>query len=404
MIDTAGQLIAAFCFVAFAINIPPFFYHLSNRNIPACSLISWLCYSNLTGFINVLIWSGKDFETVTDAPGYCDLTVRISTGSSTGKICAMACLTMNLYFIIDARSHKFLVPRLKRRIILNTSICWATPLCIMGTSMIVQSSRYVIVKYRGCVAPYGSNYVSILLVMMWPLIWSLVAVVFAVLTIWTYFRKRRDIKDLLRCTNSGLTLKKFARLLIFSLLVMFIMCPFALYDFVSDMQTYSSSEFSFSETHNKYWSIIYKLDVGMLGVATRFVDMGLSVIALVLFGLGSDALEMYRGWLAKVGLKRFSKALPDELFISKEFADSRKTSRGTENSANSEETVETMFEYSKYKELVFPDKESIHLATTFTKTGTLCIENGFEEADLEGLEGDSGSSSDIRFDFNVRHQ
>lgn len=408
MSDTTGRLIAAFCFLALVINIPPFIYHCSNRNIPACSLIFWLCYNNLTGFVNALIWSGADFDLATEAKGYCDLTVRITSGASSGKICAVACLMMNLFLIIDARNHKFLAPRSKRRIFLNIIMCWATPVCIMGTSMIVQTSRYVIVKYRGCVAPHGSNYVSVLLVKMWPLIWSFVALVFAVLTLWTYVQKRRDIKDLLRCTNSGLTLKRFARLLIFSLLVMFIMCPFAIYEFVADMENYNGSSFSFSQTHDEWWALIYKVDASTLGVATRIVDIGLSFITLLLFGLGSDALDMYRSWLVRIGFKRFSKPLPDELFVSKEFTDSRKGSRGTEDTertAQSDDTVETMFEYSKFKELVFPEKQtSVHLATTLTKTGTICIENGFEDADLEDQLGNgSGNSLEIRFDFNVRH-
>jgi pheromone a factor receptor len=77
----------------------------------------------------------------------------------------------------------------------------------MCTNYIIQTSRYVIIKYRGCTVTYALSPVSIVLYSMWNIIWAAVAVVFSVLTLVTYFRKRKDVKDILRCTNSGLNLK-----------------------------------------------------------------------------------------------------------------------------------------------------------------------------------------------------
>lgn len=405
MIDKTGQLIAAFSFLAFVLNIPPMCYHVGNRNIPASSLIFWLCYNNLTSFVNVLIWSGENFYLVTDAPGYCDLTVRISSGAPTGKICSLACLIMNLYLIIDARHHKFLESGSKRRTYINLAVCWTTPIFIMGTSVIVQSSRYVIMRYRGCVAPYGSTYVSFLLVTMWPLIWSFVATVFAVLTVWTYLSKRRDIKNILKCTNSGLNLRRFARLLVFSLLIMFMMCPFAIYNFVSDVKTYGLSTFNFAETHNDMWNYIYKIDPGNVSFSSRIVDIVLSVITFLLFGLGTDALDMYRRALVKLGFSMFKKPSPDEIAMSNEFMESRNPSRSTQKSGESEATVNSMFELSKFNELAFDSAGSIRLTPTLHKSGAVYIESGWVGAeDLEAhLERDSGSSLDLHFHFDVKH-
>lgn len=405
MINATGRLIAAFSFIAFAVNIPPFCYHCGNKNIPACSLILWLSYNHFTSFINALIWSGENFNVAPEAPVYCDLTVRISTGASSGKICAIACLMLNLYMIIDARNHKFLDSGSRRRLFINLAICWFTPVTIMGTSAIVQSSRYVIVRYRGCIAPYGSSFVSLVLVTIWPLVWSLVALVFATLTLWTYVKKRRDIKDLLRCTNSGLTLRRFARLLIFSLLVMFIMCPFAIYNFTSDISSYGINNFSWSETHDSRWGYIYKMDSGTKPLSTRIIDMILSAISFLLFGLGSDALDMYRRFLIRLGFAKFNKPSPDDILMSREFSESRKQSRATQKTDQSDETAETMFEYSKFKELVFPEPPlSIHLTPTLAKSGPVCIGTSLLDDDWEAhLGGDPGICSDIRFAFSVKH-
>lgn len=405
MINKTGQIIAAFSFLAFMLNIPPLCYHVGNRNIPASSLIFWLCYNNLTSFINALIWSGDNFYLVTDAPGYCDLTVRISSGAPAGKICSLACLIMNLYLIIDAKHHKFLEAGSRRRTYINLAICWMTPVCVMGTSVIVQSSRYVIMRYRGCVAPFGYSYASLILVAIWPLIWSSVATVFAVLTIWTYLSKRRDIKNILKCTNSGLNFRRFARLLIFSLLIMFMMCPFAIYIFVTDVEAYGFSTFDFAETHNDMWSHIYKIDPGNVSFSARIVDIVLSAIAFLLFGLGIDALDMYRRTLVRIGFTRLKKPSPDEILLSSEFRESRNHSASTQKTGESDETVSTMFEFSKFKELVFEPADSTHLAVTLPKSSSGYAETPLVDAyDLEAdLGRDPESSPHIHFHFNVQH-
>jgi len=402
MIEKTGQLIAAFSFLAFVLNIPPSCYHIGKGNIPASSLILWLSYNNLTSFINALIWSGNDFYSSPNAPGYCDLTVRISTGSSTGKICCLACLIMNLYFIIDAKHNKFLDSGSKRRTYINLAICWLTPVCIMGTSLVVQSSRYVIVKYRGCVAPYSITYASVLLVTMWILIWSFVATVFATLTVWTYLRKRRDIKDILKCTNSGLNIRRFARLLIFSLLIMFVLCPFAIFNFVNDVREYGISSFSFSETHNELWNHIYKLEFGNYGLSSRIVDIVLSVITFMLFGMGTDAIEMYRKALIRIGFTSLRKTAPDVIAMSSEFKESRHSTRATQKTGQSEETANTTFEFSKYKGL-FDPSASISLARTLSKSAVAYAETIVDPDDLDRCLGcTSESSLNLRFDFNVQ--
>ena len=106
----------------------------------------------------------------------------------------------------------------------------------MAVHYIVTGSRYAIVKYQGCSTIYSATYASLLLVSIWTVLWSIVALIFAVLTLITFFRKRKDVKDILLCTNSGLNIKRFARLLIFSFLIVFAMIPLSLYYFVSQAE------------------------------------------------------------------------------------------------------------------------------------------------------------------------
>lgn len=304
MIDKSGQLLAAFSFIAFVLLIPPFVFHWRNKNIPACSLIFWLCFSNLSGFINALIWSGDNFHEVTQGKGYCDVVVRVTSGAPTGKLACTMTLMFNLYMIIDAKHARFLDPHSTRRVFINVAMCWLLPIFVMATSLLVQNSRYYIVRYRGCTASFSLTWLTQLLVNVWPLVFTFGAAVFAVLTVWIFWHKRRDASDILKCTNSGLDLKLFARLLVFSFLIIFVFAPFNIHNFVQNIHTLGIHRFSLAEVHSETWGEIWPIDPGFTSMGSRIIDMVLSACTFVLFGLGKDLLKMYQDALAAIGIRR----------------------------------------------------------------------------------------------------
>lgn len=398
MSSTEGKLLAAFSMIAFAMLVPPFVYHFKNRNIPACSLIFWLSFSNLTGFINAIIWSGDNFNEAPTAKGYCDITVRITSASPAGKLAAIAALIFNLYMIIAAKHHRFLAKDSKRRLITNWAMCWATPIFIMSTSIIVQAYRFTIVRYRGCVGVYSTSFVTLLLMNLWEVVWAFVAVFFALLTVFTYLRKRKDIKDILRCTNSGLNLRRFARLLIFSMLIVFGLAPYTIYKFVDDISVFGVSGFKWSNIHGSDWSTIYFADLGFTSqMVSRFLEIALSACTFLLFGMGTEALEMYRRFLVSIGLTYFRKSAKNDNGISKEFTGSRNESRKT---VESEETATSMDEFAKFKELVFEEPFSIHLTATLKKSPTDDYDNNSEFCSRNDLEG----RLELNFEFQVKHK
>ncbi|QEO22986.1 hypothetical_protein [Candidozyma auris] len=393
-----GSCIAAFSFLAFVLLIPPFAYHRKQGNIPACSLIFWLCYENLVSFVNAIIWSSEDFDTATTAPGYCDLTVRITSGASSGKLASIATVMFNLYMIIRAENHKFLEPKSKRRLITNIAMCWATSLFVMSTSIIVQATRYVIFRYRGCLAAYAYSYLTLILVQIWNLIWSAIALVFALLTLITYVKKRRDIGDILRCTGSGLNNRRFARLVIFSLLIIFVLVPFAVYNFVNAADTFGVASFNLSKVHNEYWSTIYTFDYGTSQLASPIINICLAAVTFLLFGLGTDALSMYRRFLHFLGFKRFSKFADEHPMISPEFTESKCMSRET---ALTEGTLATMHELKHYKELVFGDSESPFDVPSTIKDGKDVIRISNDDNVSINFDDQISYNTDIAFDFRV---
>lgn len=375
--NTKGTLIAAFSFLAFIWLLPAMVFHWKNRNIPACSLILWLIFSNLTGFINALIWSGENFSSAFDGVGYCDVLVRLNSGMSSGKLASIACLIFNLYMIIAAETPQFLMGGSKIRIITNLLMCWFTPILVMGLSYIVQANRYVVVRYRGCAMLVAPTWLSIVLINLWSLLWAIIALLFAVLVLYSYFKKRRDILDILRCTNSGLNLKRFARLLIFSLLIVLVLTPFVIHNLVSDIPLYKMP-FRWSEVHNSDWGVKYAMEGSDSQLTPQITDICLSALTFLLFGLGSDAIGMYKSAFAKVGLLKPSQiekaAFNEDRHSLRQTADSKGTA------------VVTLEELWK-------DQYSGH---------HLSLDSSLAQTFADGLENDfMEDMTGVRFDFQV---
>lgn len=301
-IDTTGILFATFSLLSTFLLIPPLLYHCLNKNIPAISLIAWFIYKNVVCFINALIWSGDNFDEVTQAPGYCDLTVRLTSAADLGQLCATACLMFNLYMVISARSYKFLNAESRTKKVVNIVMCWFNPVVIMGISVLAQGRRYAILRYRGCTPLYNFGVKSILMSSLWNAVWVFIAFVFAILTLIEYIRKRKDFKDLLKCSNTGLNARKFTRLIIFSLLIIFVLSPVVLFGFVLDLENAGVPQEYLVNIGDPLWSKVVYIDAGTLVIVQRCLEIALSFCAFGLFGLGSEALKMYRRLFINLGL------------------------------------------------------------------------------------------------------
>lgn len=359
MSDATGLILAAFSFIALVILVPPLCYHFQQRNIPASSLILWFCIQNLTSFINAVIWSGEDYNQRYDGKIYCDITVRILSGATVGLLCATACIIFNLFMIISAKNHGYLSRDSKTKLVVNILMCWANPLLVMGVTVLAQTHRYDVARYNGCSAPWSYTLGSVMLVSIWNVLWIAVACVFAILTIIELARKRKDIKDILRCTNSGLNMRKFTRLTILSFLIVLVLSPVTLVSFAADVRAASSITPQIKQAYSMIsWSQIFAYDIGVRNLSSKVVPIVFSFVTFFLFGLGTEALNMYRGFLVSIGFKRFKKDEPRDFYVSKDFHESRQTSKQTQST---EETVGlSQIEYEHFQTLVL-EKEPFSL-------------------------------------------
>ncbi|QLL30387.1 hypothetical protein HG536_0A02040 [Torulaspora globosa] len=288
------------CTVAFVLLVPPLAWHSQNKNVPAIVLISWLIVMNLSYIVAACVWSGEDFASRWSGKGWCDVVVKLQVGANVGISCAVGNIVNNLHSVLKADS---VLPEAGswRKIGRDLAVCLVPPVVIMGLSYLVQMYRFGVTRYYGCLNLLSPTWVTTVLYTMWPFVASTVAAVYASMVLYIFYRKRKDVKDILHCTNSKLNLTRFARLLIFCCLIILVMFPLSIYALVEDVKSFNG-HYSYKETHSSaLWNVIPKIDAGGR-LLTVWIYVLMSYLVFFIFGLGADALHMYANFLRSIKL------------------------------------------------------------------------------------------------------
>ncbi|CAI4044440.1 hypothetical protein SKDZ_11G0400 [Saccharomyces kudriavzevii ZP591] len=292
--------IIGLCLLGVILLVPPLAWHSHTKNIPAIILIIWLLIMNITCIVDAAIWSGEDFLTRWDGKGWCDIVIKLQVGANIGISCAVTNIIYNLHAILKADN---VLPNLSSwtKVVRDLMISLLTPVTVMGFSYLLQVFRYGIARYNGCQNLLSPTWITTVLYTIWMLVWSFVGAVYATLVLIVFYRKRKDVRDILHCTNSGLNLTRFARLLIFCFIIILVMFPFSIYTFAQDLQQVGG-RYSFKDTHSStIWNTIIKFDPGK-PVYNIWLYVLMSYLVFLIFGLGSDALDMYARFLRSIKL------------------------------------------------------------------------------------------------------
>ncbi|KAI0462393.1 hypothetical protein LJB42_003885 [Komagataella kurtzmanii] len=286
------------------LTVPLFVWHGMSRNIPALSLIVWLFLMNLEILVSASIWSWGNFMTVFDGYGWCDVMIKLHTGAVPGILSCVSAICFNLWVVLSGSefTSRWMSMSTKKKIAIDLASCWTLPVVLIGLSYIVQVFRFFVLKYSGCVAVVAQSYVTILIYSVWLVIASLFASVFAGLTLYQFFMRRKDASDLMKCSNSGLTLRRFCRLLVFCIMVILIMLPVSIYTFVVDVR-YALPHFSWSEIHDPdLWIGLVIPDDSVKPIYDRWIYPLLTFATFLIFGLGTEAVSMYKRVLVFLGI------------------------------------------------------------------------------------------------------
>lgn len=305
--------------ICFVLNILPGLFHIRMRNIPAIAIVCYLQIQLINGFVNVIIWGGSNYFNSWNGKGWCDLIIRLQAGTTVGLASSAFCILLKLFFIFLANDvtvfwfdNKYAQP------VTEVFFSFGFPLLVAIFSYFAMPTRYQIFKYTGCVATYAGYTISLLVYYFWIFFFSFMCLILSVATLMIFYMKRKAAKDILLCTNSRLSFKRFARLLIFCIIVTIlsiVLSSLLAYTIRGMQPTFYDKKVM----QNEFWGLIFFFKHDNAQDYTRWIIIVLSFTNFVIFGFGSDATEMYCDIIKKLPCgERFLQWVSHKLSYSKE--------------------------------------------------------------------------------------
>jgi pheromone a factor receptor len=167
--------------ITMIINIPPFIWHVKNRNLSATSLVFWIVLTLFFDFINALIWPKDNIANWFKGFILCDIEVKLMLGATVGIPGSLASIMRNLAAVLNTEKAVIMRTTSQRRkqFIIDFIFSFGFPIYMMAIHYVVQPSRYYIFTIAGCVVSFDDSWPTVVLMWIWPSVLSLVGVFYS---------------------------------------------------------------------------------------------------------------------------------------------------------------------------------------------------------------------------------
>lgn len=177
----AAIVLATFSFLVILLIIPPMLWHYRSRNVGATLLIAWTIVANLQSFTNAILWPNDNIASWYDGAGLCDVQVQLQVACQIAAPAALGCVLRGLASAMDTK--RAAISKTKRQRYANYAIdltaCLVFPAIQMVLYYVVQARRYYLIGISGCVPAISDSWLTILLIHIPPVIWTLIDGYFA---------------------------------------------------------------------------------------------------------------------------------------------------------------------------------------------------------------------------------
>ena len=129
------------------------------------------------------------------------------------------------------------------------------------------------------------------------------------LVVYRVRKYRRDFAAILHASNSGLTRSRFQRLFFMCLVLTILGLPVQFYILFKNSM-YPMIPYSWSRIHGRAWWDIILIPTENTVTFDRWIQLAVGFTIFAFFGLGKEAMKMYRRWLVTLG---FGKVFPSLL-------------------------------------------------------------------------------------------
>lgn len=299
--------------IAILLDVPPLVWHVRNRNVAACNLISWTVFANLCNLVNALIWPTDNISTWFSGYVLCDIEAKLLLAATFGIAGSLVCIMRGLAKVLDTENTVMGSTKKQRykEFIITSLLCFGGPLYIMLIHYVVQPTRYYILAIAGCTTSIDNSWPAIVLVIIWPVVLCLMATFHGLLVMFRMRKYRKEFSSVLTASNSSLTQSRFLRLFLLSFLLVLIFLPFQLYVFYLNVSG-PLLPYSWDLVHGPAWMDIIMIPRHGVVPLDRWITIVLGVLLFLFFGLGSDATKMYRKFWLKLRLGSDSLGLDEQ--------------------------------------------------------------------------------------------
>ncbi|KAI0024589.1 pheromone A receptor-domain-containing protein [Xylariomycetidae sp. FL0641] len=287
-----------------------------NGEFAAVVLIIDVAILNLFTILNAAIWSNDNWDRWWDGKGLCDLEVYLSGPLQTIYAAAIFTVMLHLAQQVKAASINRLdrEERIKRNLI-QASIIFPLPLIQLIFTYFDLAQRYIVGTLIGCSAVYDSSLPKTLVFDAPPALFAVLAVPYAILT-WKRFRaisKRSQIALQSSTAASARANRTRRRLYNMSLSILAVYLPLMLYflalnlrDTLSSYKAYDYARIHYSGSPYPWGSVLF-IPSWIIPSATMnqpWVPIATTVAIIAFFGMGTDAVALYRQLAVAAGLAR----------------------------------------------------------------------------------------------------
>ncbi|CCG81872.1 Pheromone receptor a [Taphrina deformans PYCC 5710] len=297
----AHAALLATTFTGAVLILIPLVFHLQNKNVSVICLCVWLAVFNSISFINGIVWNGDITDASPSGKGYCDISSRLQIVAQPALMgCAIAILRYLSQILSSKGASATTRANRNKKNLIDLATIFTVPILILILQLIVDRERYAIAPFIGCallVIPPYSPY--LILIFIWAPIMGIIAFVYAILILVALNKKRREFREILRNSQSGLDLNRFTRLFLLAFLAIFLIAPVNFVKFYSQMQAVGSGGLYQADGDFK---TIYRLpvEVDEAQLWPLWFAALISIVFAALFGFGKEAFGNYRRWIAAV--------------------------------------------------------------------------------------------------------
>nr|AAV28758.1 STE3p [Cryptococcus gattii] len=196
--------------IALVLVLLPAPWHWRAHNIATVSLIVWLTFANLCGFINTIIWAGSYAD---KSPVWCDISSRVPllVGYAV-PLCSLSQMR-RLESVASTRRPLISSGVRKQRVWEEIIICLLFPVILTALQYVVQGHRYDIIEGIGCSNPTFMSVPGLIIRFIIPMVVAVTSLIFAALAVRWFLIRRLQFRTILASSDSKLSIGRYIRLI-----------------------------------------------------------------------------------------------------------------------------------------------------------------------------------------------